>query len=80
MAYDAISVEITDGATLDQCKELIQYASQLLDPTMTNATVNETINYISKNKGANGYYYDELSLLLCGCEGTGYDLMIKTDK
>ena len=69
----------TDGATLDQCKELIQYASQLLDPTMTDVTVKETIDYISEKKEANGYYYGELGLLLLGSEAKGYDLMIKTD-
>lgn len=78
--FGNIDVRIyTDGATLDQCKELIQYASQLLDPTMTDATVKETIDYISEKKEANGYYYGELGLLLLGSEAKGYDLMIKTD-
>jgi len=69
----------TDGATLELCKELIQFASQLLDRTMTDATVKETIDYISEKKEANGYYYGELGLLLLGSEAKGYDLMIKTD-
>ncbi|MBS7228052.1 MAG: hypothetical protein KIG49_00550 [Eubacteriales bacterium] len=78
--FGDIDVRIyTDGATLDQCKELIQYASQLLDPTMTDATVKETIDYISEKKEANGYYYGELGLLLLGSEAKGYDLMIKAD-
>lgn len=78
--FGDIDVRIyTDGATLDQCKELIQYASQLLDPTMTDATVKETVDYISEKKEANGYYYGELGLLLLGSEAKGYDLMISTD-
>ena len=58
---------------------MIQNASRLLDPTMTDATVKETIDYISENKEANGYYYGELGLLLLGSEAKGYDLMIKAD-
>ena len=78
--FGDIDVRIyTDGATLDQCKELIQNASRLLDPTMTDATVKETIDYISEKKEANGYYYGELCLLLLGSEAKGYDLMIKAD-
>ena len=78
--FGSIDVRIyADGATMDQCKELIQYASQLLDPTMTDATVKETIDYISEKKEANGYYYGELDLLLLGSEAKGYDLMIKTN-
>lgn len=72
--FGDIDVRIyTDGATLDQCKELIQNASRLLDPTMTDATVKETIDYISEKKEANGYYYGELGLLLLGSEAKGYD-------
>ena len=68
-----------DRVTLDQCIELIQHASQLLDPTMTDATVAETITYVSEQKAANGYNYGELGLLLLGSDTNGYDLMIKTD-
>lgn len=46
---------------------------------MTDATVKETIDYISEKKEANGYYYGELGLLLLGSEAKGYDLMINTD-
>jgi ribosomal protein L40E len=78
--FGVIDVRIyTDGATLDQCKELVQYASKLIDPTMTDATVDETIAYISEYKEANGYYYGELGLVLFGSDAKGYDLMIKTD-
>ena len=58
---------------------MIQNASRLLDPTMTDATVKETIDYISDKKEANGYYYGELGLSLLGSEAKGYDLMIKAD-
>lgn len=68
-----------DGATLNQCKELVLHTSKLLDPTMKESTISDTIDYIDENKYANGYYYGELGLLLSGSEEKGYDLMIKTD-
>ncbi len=67
----------SDGATLEQCKELIQHASKLLDPTLTDEKIKETIDYVSENKEANGYYYGELGLLLLGSEDRGFDIMIK---
>jgi ribosomal protein L40E len=78
--FGDIDVRIyADGVTLDQCKELIQYASNILDPTMTDATISDTITYIEEHREANGYYYGELGLLLQGSDTKGYDIMIKTD-
>ena len=78
--YGDIDVRIyTDNASFDQCKELILYASKILDPTMTDDTLNDAIAYVENNKKANGYYYGELGLTLFGSDLKGYDLMIKTD-
>ena len=68
-----------NNLTLNQCIELIQYASPLLDPTMADTVVAETITRVSEKKEANGYYYGELGLLLLGNDIKGYELMIKTD-
>ena len=68
----------TDGATLDECKELVQYASKILDPTITDTTIADTIAYMEDEKEANGYYYGKLGLLLDGNDTDGYNLMIKT--
>lgn len=67
----------SDGATLEQCKELIQHASKILDPTLTDEKIKETIDYVSENKKANGYYFGKLGLLLLGNEDRGFDIMIK---
>lgn len=69
----------TDGATLAQCKELVQYASKLLDTTMSDTTIADTIAYMEAKKEANGYYYGKLGLLLLGNDSKGYSLMIKTN-
>lgn len=68
-----------NGITLELCIELIRGFSPLLDNAMSDDTVEETIDYVTENKEANGYYYGELGLLLLGNDTKGYDLMIKTD-
>lgn len=78
--FENIDVRIyAYNATLDQCKMLVQYVSKLLDPTMTDEAVSDTISYIEENKVANGYYYGKLGLLLIGSGDQVYNLMIKTD-
>lgn len=69
----------TDGATLAQCEALVQYASKILDSTMSDKTITDTIAYMEDKKEANGYYYGELGLLLLVNDSKGYNLMIKTD-
>lgn len=69
----------SDGITLDQCIDLIKYASPLLDPAISDEKVIEAVDYVKDRKEANGYYYGELGLLVLGNDTKGYELMIKTD-
>ncbi len=69
----------SDGITLDQCIDLIKYASPLLDPAISDEKVIEAVDYVKERKEANGYYYGELGLLVLGNDTKGYELMIKTD-
>ena len=66
-----------DGASLEQCEDIVRYASSLLDQTVTDSDIQETIEYIDQNKTANGYYYAELGLLLLGSDSKGYEFMLK---
>ena len=78
--FDDIDVRIyTDEASMDQCIELISFASSLLDTTISDKIVEEAINYVSENKNANGYYYGELGLVMQKTGEDSYDFMIKTD-
>ena len=66
-----------DGATLEQCAEMVKYASPIMDPDIDTADVQKTIDYINENKTANGYYYADLGLLLLGNDTKGYEFMLK---
>lgn len=66
-----------DGATIDQCVELVKYASPIMDPDIDSSELQETLDYITNNKTANGYYYADLGLLLLGSDSKGYELMLK---
>ena len=66
-----------DGATLEQCENMIRYASSLLDSTATEADIQETVDYIDEHKEANGYYYGKLGLLVLGHGDSGYEFMLK---
>ena len=66
-----------DGATLDQCKEMLSKAGPIMDETATNEDIQKAIEYISKNKEANGYSFANLGLLLLGSDIKGYELMLK---
>ena len=46
-----------DGATLEQCENMIRYASSLLDSTATDADIQEGVDYIDEHIEAKGYYY-----------------------
>jgi len=65
-----------DGATLEQCKEIIATASPIMDKDMDETTMQETISYIDEHKEANGYYYSNLGLVLLK-HSDGYEMMIK---
>lgn len=66
-----------DGATLEQCENMIRYASSLLDSTATEADIQEAVDYIDEHKEANGYYYGKLGLLVLGHGDSGYEFMLK---
>lgn len=66
-----------DGATLEQCENMIRYASSLLDSTATEADIQEAVDYIDEHKDANGYYYGKLGLLVLGHGDSGYEFMLK---
>ncbi len=69
----------TNDTSIDQVISLIQGISPILDETLTDEDLQATIEKISSDKEANGYYYGELGLLLLGNDTKGYELMIKTD-
>ena len=66
-----------DGATLEQCENMIRYASSLLDSTATEVDIQEAVDYIDEHKEANGYYYGKLGLLVLGHGDSGYEFMLK---
>ena len=66
-----------DGATLEQCENMIRYTSSLLDSTATEADLQEAVDYIDEHKEANGYYYGKLGLLVLGHGDSGYEFMLK---
>lgn len=74
---DAILRVYMNGATLDQCLEIVQYFSPIMDEDITESELQETLDYISEEKEANGYYYADLGLLLLGNDTTGYEFMLK---
>ena len=57
---------------------MIRYASPIMLDSITEEEIQETIDYISEQKHANGYYYPktELGLLLNGTDEHGYDFML----
>lgn len=65
------------GTNIDQCIELVKIASPILDTDIDANELQETIDYITENKTANGYYYADLGLLLLGSDSKGYELMLK---
>ena len=66
-----------DGATIDQYVEMVKYASPIMDADIDSAELQTTIDYITENKTANGYYYADLGLLLLGNDSKGYEFMLK---
>lgn len=69
----------TDGATIDQCFELIKGFSPLFDPSISETTINETLEYLNETKDTSGYHYGELSLYFFqNYTKGGYDLMVST--
>lgn len=73
-----ISIRVyMDEASLDQCVEMLKYASPIMDPDIDSAELEEAIDYVTENKTANGYYYADLGLLILGNDSDGYEFMLK---
>lgn len=73
-----ISIRVyMDRASLDQCIEMLKFASPIMDSDIDCAELQEAIDYVIENKTANGYYYADLGLLLLGSDIEGYDFMLK---
>lgn len=66
-----------DGATLEQCESMIRCASPLLDSTVSDSDIQQTIDYVDEHKEANGYYYGKLGLLILNHGDRGCEFMLK---
>ena len=66
-----------DGASIEQCEQMIWTASPIMDRTAGAEDVQKAVHYIDEHKAANGYYYSNLGLVLLGSDVKGYNLMIK---
>lgn len=62
---------------MNDCCDLIEYSSPILDEDIRKENIKNTIDYIKENKEANNYYYSNLGIVLSGDNKQGYDLMIK---
>ena len=69
----------TNDTSLDQVIALLQGFSPILDETLTDSELQETINEVSTEKTANGYYFGKLGITLFGSDEKGYELMLKND-
>lgn len=69
----------TNDVSLEQVIALIQGMSPIMDATLSEEDLQTTIDKVSTEKTANGYYYGELGITLFGSDVKGYELMIKTD-
>ena len=65
-----------DSATLDQCIEIIRYASPVFDPALDESEIEKAVEYVSENKEANGYYYGDVGLVMTKHNGS-FDFMMK---
>ena len=78
--FGGVEVRVyADNTSFDLCIDLIKFMSLILDEELSENELDETINYITDRKTANGYYYGNLGLTLFGGDADGYDLMLKTD-
>lgn len=64
-------------ASLQQCCDLIQTISPIYVPGISEVSIQNAIRDIEENKEANGYYFDDIGIVLTGNEKTGFSLMIK---
>ena len=63
--------------SINQCTELIRYASPLIEDSISDEDINKAIDYVIEHGEASGYYYGKnLGITLFGDESKGYRLMI----
>lgn len=62
-----------DDVDLEQVKEILKYASPILDDSLTDTDIQEVLDYLDEYKSANGYYYGDIGIVYAG------DLMIKVE-
>lgn len=63
-----------NGIDVEQAKEIIQYASPVMDSNVTAEEIQSVLDYLDEYGDANGKYYGSLGLVFSGDE-----LMITTD-
>ena len=64
-------------ASADDCVLLINNFSKVLSEETTDAEIAEAVAAFIGNKGANGYYYGDLGLVITGNDENGYELLMK---
>ena len=65
-----------DGATIDECCEIVETIAPLLDAEVTSEDIQDTIDYLRENEEANGYYLSNLKILLLGKYRGSYEFML----
>jgi len=68
--------------SFEQCEDMIRIASPIMDTSITDEILQETIDYINGNyvgghREANGYYYSDLGMTLFENEDGSCRLMLK---
>lgn len=70
----------SSGLSLEEAKEIVAYASPLLDADLSNDDIDSVLAKIDKDGEANGEYYGKLGITLLGkYKSEGYELMIKKE-
>ena len=66
-----------DGASLQECKDMVVCASPLLDSNMNDSELNRALERIDKNESS--FYYSKLGIALQKKGEDSYNIMIKQD-
>lgn len=68
-----------DKGSLEQSKEIVETASPILDSNLSNADIQNVLDYLDENQEANGYYYGKIGMTLLGKYKSSYELMLKVE-
>lgn len=77
--WDKSSIRVYSIGTFTQIKEIIWYASLVLDSTLSEDDLQSVMTYLDENKSANGYYYGDIGMVLLELSENNYDLMLKSE-